>query len=555
MSRIPENISEYTFDVIIIGAGINGAGIARDAAMRGLQVLLLDKGDIGGGTTSWSTRLIHGGLRYLEHAEFGLVRESLRERETLFRIAPHLVKPLPVLLPIYENGRRGPLKIRAGMVAYDVLSLDKSLPRHRMLTRAEVLEQSPGLNPDGLKAATIYYDGQVEFAERLVLENALSARNHGAAVINYARVQKFIDPTTDRLMATGRVLEILDVLNGSVFEARGRIVVNAAGPWIDEVLSLGRVPSKRLIGGTKGSHIIVNSFPGAPSTALYVEAESDQRPFFIIPWNNKYLIGTTDIRFGGDLDRLEIDDDEIDYLLLETNRVIPAAELTREQVLYAYAGVRPLPYTEHKSEEGITRRHFIRESHQGVLSIVGGKLTTYRNLAEQAVDTILERLSTGMSRCTTAAQSLPGADVNHFASFAAQFKTDSGLSLQTSERLLSFYGARAAEVAQLATHDRALAETFDRETGAIAAEVIFSFLHEMAVTLADCLLRRTMVGLNSSLGIGADERAAAIAGEYLGWSERRVEEEVAGYRRYIERFQPGSTQSSSRGGFSKFSEE
>ena len=216
-SRIPANISEITFDVIVIGAGINGAGIARDAAMRGLQVLLLDKGDIGGGTTSWSTRLIHGGLRYLEYAELGLVRESLRERETLFRIAPHLVKPLPILLPLYEQAARGPLTIRAGMIAYDLLSLDKSLPRHRMLTRDEALVEAPGLNRNGLRAAAIYYDAQVEFAERLVVENVLSAREHGATVITYARVEKsggqFTAPSTE----AGRVVEFVDVRTGAAF--------------------------------------------------------------------------------------------------------------------------------------------------------------------------------------------------------------------------------------------------------------------------------------------------------------------------------------------------
>src|SRR5256885_6262284 len=165
--RMTRNIAEITFDLIIIGAGINGAGIARDAAMRGLKVLLLDKGDIGGGTSSWSTRLIHGGLRYLEHGEFGLVRESLRERDTLLRIAPHLVRPLPILIPIYKDAHRGPWTIRAGMIAYDLLSFNKMLPRHEMLSRAQALEQAPGLNSKGLVVAALYYDAQVEFAERL----------------------------------------------------------------------------------------------------------------------------------------------------------------------------------------------------------------------------------------------------------------------------------------------------------------------------------------------------------------------------------------------------
>ncbi|MCM3905398.1 MAG: glycerol-3-phosphate dehydrogenase [Pyrinomonadaceae bacterium] len=541
-SQITANISEITFDVIIVGAGINGAGIARDAAMRGLQVLVLDKGDFGGGTTSWSTRLIHGGLRYLEHAELGLVRESLRERETLLRIAPHLVKPLPILLPLYEHAARGPLTIRAGMIAYDMLSLDKSLPRHRMLTRDEALVEAPGLNRNGLRGAAIYYDAQVDFAERLVVENMLSAMEHGATVVTYARVQKLTSELKGSFTDAGQVVEFIDVRTGAAFSVRGRVIVNAAGPWVDEVLTTSELASKRLIGGTKGSHIIVGSFSGAPSTALYVEAETDNRPFFIIPWDGKYLIGTTDIRFTGDLDRVEIDDDEIDYLLRETNRVIPPSRLTRDELLYTYAGVRPLPYTDNKSEERITRRHFIRESpdKEGLLSIVGGKLTTYRNLAEETVDLIGRKLERSLPRCSTLFDVLPGAGTDHFQSFTEQFKRDSRLSSQANERLLRVYGTRAREVLKLATNDRSLAENFDHETGAIAAEVVFSFQWEMAETLADCLLRRTMVGLNSSVGVGADENAAAIAREYLGWSDTRVLEEVAAYRSYVERFQPSS---------------
>jgi len=537
-SRIPANISENTFDVIIIGAGINGAGIARDAAMRGLQVLLLDKGDIGGGTTSWSTRLIHGGLRYLEYAELGLVRESLRERETLLRIAPHLVKALPILLPLYEKAARGPLTIRAGMIAYDMLSLDKSLPRHRMLTRDEALVEVPGLNRNGLRAAAIYYDGQVEFAERLVVENVLSAKQHGATIVTHARVQML----SGQLTAPGWVVEFVDVRTGAAFAPRGRIIVNAAGPWVDEVLTGVEGSSQRLIGGTKGSHIIVNSFAGAPSTALYVEAESDKRPFFIISWNGRYLIGTTDNRFTGDLDHVVIEDDEIDYLLRETNRVIPTARLTRDEVLYTYAGVRPLAYTENDNEEKITRRHFIRESkdQDRLLSIVGGKLTTYRNLAEETVDLIGRKLGHSLPRCFTANAALPGADRGQFPSFSEQFKRGSGPSSQISERLLRVYGTRAPEILQLAAQDKTLAENFDEETGALAAEVIFSFQEEMAETLADCLLRRTMVGLNSSAGIGADVRAAAIAREHLGWSESRVHEELDAYRSYVKRFKPRS---------------
>src|ERR1041384_5112953 len=228
-------------DVVIIGGGINGAGIARDAAMRGLKLLLIDKGEPGCATTSASTRLIHGGLRYLEHFEFGLVHESLREREILLRIAPHLVRPLPITIPIYKQSRRGPLTIRAGMIAYDLLSFTKSLPRPRMLSRRETLEQLPGLNPEGLLGSALYFDAQVEFAERLVLENVLAASERGAEIHNYAPVTK--------LTPSG----VEFVCEGKQQFAQANVIVNASGPWVDYLLDEAPFESPKLIGGTKGS--------------------------------------------------------------------------------------------------------------------------------------------------------------------------------------------------------------------------------------------------------------------------------------------------------------
>jgi glycerol-3-phosphate dehydrogenase len=383
------------YDVVIIGAGINGAGIARDAAMRGLTVLVIEKGELGAGTTSASTRLIHGGLRYLEHFEFGLVYESLRERETLLRIAPDLVRPLAIAIPIYKQNRRGRLTLRAGMILYDLLSWRKSLPRHRMLSRDETLERWPGLNPEGLVGSALYYDAQVEFPERLVLANVVSAREFGAEVLTHTRV-------TNLVVEDGRV-------SGVEFQEQlveAAVVINAAGPWIDQVLE--PVKSPKLIGGTKGSHIVVPVFPGAPANALYLEARSDGRPIFIIPWNKLYLIGTTDVRFEGDPDEVRCEPWEIDYLLSETNLALPAANLTRDSILYTYSGVRPLPVTGDKDEQSITRRHFIREHPRlpNLLSIVGGKLTTYRSLSEECVDLIFRKLGKDPPKCRTATEIL-----------------------------------------------------------------------------------------------------------------------------------------------------
>ena len=535
MSRqIPQDISSRNFDLVVVGAGVNGCGVARDAALRGLRVLLLDKGDIAAGTTAASTRLIHGGLRYLEHGEVGLVRESLRERETLLRrIAPHLVRPLPMLVPVYAGRRRGRVRLRAGMLTYDLLSSSKSLPPHRMLDATEALRHAPGLEPEGLRGAALFYDAQVEYAERLAFENALDARALGAAVVTYARVERLL---VEDGAARGVVFK--DLPGGATHEARASVVLNAAGPWVDEVLEGSPAKSEKLIGGTKGSHLVVRAFEGAPRAAVYAEAFADGRPFFVIPWDDKLLIGTTDERYAGNLERVEADESEIEYLLRETNRVLPAARLARADVLYTYSGVRPLPRVAEGRESGITRRHFIKPSGvRGLFSIVGGKLTTYRALAEGAVDLIFRALGQTSPPCRTADAPLPGAAVEDFEAFRRDFAARSTLPPKSTARILKVYGARASEVLRLAQTDAALSEVISDETGSIGAEVVYAFREEMAETLADCLMRRTMVGLNGQVGLDASERAAHIARKHLGWDTARASGEVEAYRSYVERFQ------------------
>jgi glycerol-3-phosphate dehydrogenase len=547
--RVPEDIRDYPFDLIVIGAGINGAGIARDAAMRGLKTLLLDKGDISSGTTQWATRLIHGGLRYLEYYEVPLVRESLRDREILFHTAPHLVKPLGFMIPLYEHTKHGPLKVRLGMIAYDALSFDKSVGNHRMFGPEEALEREPGLNPEGLKGAAFYYDGQVEYAERIAVENAISAREHGALVLNYAKVDRLIVESGD---VTG--VGFTDILGGDRYEARAPVTVNVAGPWVDEVLrKIDRYgPSeKRMIGGTKGSHLVVDPFPGAPKgEALYVEARRDGRPYFIVPWNGRYLIGTTDIRYEGDLDHVVADEEEIDYLLDETNHVIPEANLSRDSVLFTYSGIRPLPYHPEGAEGSVTRSHIIHDHAPhirvdprigGLISIVGGKLTTYRNLSRQTVDKVYDKLDLRAPESRTAKVPLPGG-VGAFDAFAAEFKVTSGLADELAERLLKLYGARAPDVLEMAGEDPSLriplSASATVETGLIGVEVLYAFRRELAQTLSDVLLRRTMVGMGPNVGLDVDEAAAEVAVKHLGWDKERAEREVTSFREYVERYRP-----------------
>lgn len=527
------------FDLIVIGAGINGAGIARDAALRGLKVLLLDKGDVGSGTTSWPTRLIHGGLRYLEHGEVGLVRESLRERERLLHNAAHLVHPIPIIIPIYKGDARHPLTIRAGMLAYDVLSLDKTLPRHRMLDRSATLRWLPGLEAENLLAGALYYDAQVEYPERLTLENALDAVAHGAVLGTYHEVERI---TFLRDEVTG--VAGTDRLTSKPFRATSTVVFNVAGPWVDEVLAgAGKSPGPPLMGGTKGTHLVVDPFPGAPTTGLYAEARLKHRPFFIIPWNDAYLIGTTDTRYSGSLDYVSATEDEIDWMLQEVNSLFPLANLTRESIQYSYAGVRPLPSAPKRDEGAVTRRHMVldhasRGGLAGLYSVVGGKLTTYRELAEHAVNLVEQALGKEPTGSSTARVPLPGTpETEDWQVFRARFLTNSTLPLHASEHLLRVYGVQAAEIAAFAK-ERGLEDVLDDASGTIAAEVPWAFEREGARTLADVVARRTMSGLGPTAGIGPDEAMARVARDELDWEKARADREVAAYREWVTRYQP-----------------
>jgi glycerol-3-phosphate dehydrogenase len=504
------------FDLVVIGAGINGTGIARDAALRGLSVLLIDKADIASGTTSWSSRLIHGGLRYLEHAELGLVRESLRERERLLRVAPHLVKPIPLTLPIYKHHKRGPLLIRAGMIAYDILSYDKSLPRHRMYSPSAALAHEPGLNPEALTGAARYYDAQVEYPERLSVENALDAIAHGATLRTYSEA---VDFTLEAGVVRG--VTIRDALSGEQGSVRAMAVVNVAGPWVDDVLRDHGVgnPGQRLIGATKGSHIVVEPFPGAPNDALYVEASQDGRPYFIIPWNDLYLIGTTDVRFDGDPDDVHPSEEEIAYLLTETNIALPAAGLKRESVLYAYAGLRPLPYQKDGAEGAITRQHIVHDHApkiSGLISVIGGKLTTFRSLAEIVVDEVYKKLGRSAPESPTGKVTLPGAGPQSGS-------TPAWLQSKSAKHLYRVYGARMARIIERAGDDPALQRIIHEPSGAIAAEVVFAVETEHATNLHDVLFRRTMIGYGADAGQSALDSAGEILAAYCGWSPQRLQ--------------------------------
>lgn len=524
--------SQPEYDVVIIGAGINGAGIFREASLRGYKALLLEKDDLGGATTATSSRLIHGGLRYLEHYEVPLVRESLRERERLLKSAPHLVTPLPLTLPVYKGHKRGPFMIGLGMIAYDLLSYDKSVPASKMLTREQALAAEPGLDPKGLRAAGRYYDCQAEFPERLVVENVIDGVRQGGTVKTHSQVTGF---EIEQGEAQSVVYNDRD---GNEQRVTTSSVINVAGPWIDKVLDLaGDFP--RYNGGTKGSHIVVEPFPGAPADALYIEARQDGRPYFIIPWNDLYLIGTTDIRYEGDINEIIANEDEIKYLLDETNMAIPDAKLMREDVLYTFAGVRPLPYVPEGSTGAITRKHII-QSHapavSNIFTIIGGKLTTYRSLSEEAVDEIDRTFGrpVGGKKSPTRTKRLPGASDNFVAAknrFVAQ--RPEWLSEESARWLVELYGVRATDVVALAESNQRYREPIMDGHPAIIAVLPFSMEHEYAADLADVMLRRTMLAMEADAGLAIAEAMSHVAQEIYGWSDDKRLAELAEFHRQL----------------------
>ncbi|MDH3533464.1 MAG: FAD-dependent oxidoreductase, partial [Gammaproteobacteria bacterium] len=334
-----------------------------------------------------------------------------------------------------------------------------------------------------------------------------------------------------------RSVDYVDTLTGTAHQVDVLSVVNAAGPWVDAVLSVAPGKSPQLIGGTKGSHIIVSAFDGAPHDAFYVEAATDGRPFFIIPWNGLYLIGTTDIRFEGDIAALRASREEVDYLLRETNRVFPNARLTSDAIHYAYSGVRPLPYREKGPESAITRRHIIKENSEiarGMISIIGGKLTTYRHLAEQTVKQLGKLLGRKLPACRTQNALLAGA--YRLAEARAALESFAELSQAGVARLLRIYGGRAIQVLELAKTEPRLSKTIDANKSVMTAEVVFALREELARTLTDIVYRRLMLGFGADQGRELYQDIADIAAAELGWSDEQRAAELNALSAYSDSF-------------------
>jgi glycerol-3-phosphate dehydrogenase len=496
------SLSDRTVDLLVIGGGIIGAGIARDAALRGLSVALVEQDDFASGTTSRPTRLIHGGLRYLEMFDFGLVRSDMREREILLRIAPHLVFPLPFLLPLYRPSLWYQFKLRIGMQLYDALSLDKSLPKRKWLDRDETLAAEPALDPDGLTGAWRFYDAQVPVVERLVIENVVDAANHGALVLNHAQAIGYLREGNRVVGATVR-----DRIAATDHEIRARLTVNATGPWLDRTIAPLRKVAKPLLRLTKGIHLVT---PRATKQAHVLFAKRDGRLFFVLPWLDTTLVGTTDTDYTGDPSDAAATEEDVRYLQAEARRAFPNAPF--DEIYYTYAGVRALVREEGVAEGDVSRKHALfdherRDGVAGVVSVVGGKITAYRAIAEELTDLVTTKLGTKAARndSVSATSLLPGAD-----------------------------GSRARAIVALAAGDPSLTAPLCPHHRGVAAEVVHAVRSEWAMTMGDVLLRRTAVGLGQCQGLDCLDAVAEMMGRLLGWDDERRKSEVDAYCQEIE---------------------
>jgi glycerol-3-phosphate dehydrogenase len=525
MSRLAA-LQNRRFDLLIIGGGINGAGIAREAARRGLSVALIEKLDYAAGTTSRATRLIHGGVRYLEHGELLLVLESLREREALLKRAPHLVRPLPFLIPVFQHSTRSARLIRAGMVLYDLLSAGKRVPRHRFLDQEELKRLDRHMATAGLKGAFLYYDGQVTYAERLAWEAIAAARAAGAVTLNHCRMLEFA--LRDSRVTGARVRDLLD---GRETTVEAQLTVNACGPWLDETLASVR-RGHAFLSATRGTHLALRPFEGCPSEAIYFEAKSDRRPVFVVPWNGLYLVGTTDILDHGRPDEVLPTAPEVEYLLSEAAAAMPQARLTPDDILYTYAGLRPLPHAEGSVPAELTRRHLVfdhekEEGIAGLASLIGGKLTTYRELARDAVRFAERKLGREPSPPAEEADlpflSWHWDDPAQLEKDAEPLARSAGVAAAEVIRLLSTYGAGAKPILARWKDQPPSRRTLCEHSQVTEAEVLHAAAEEQAITPADALLRRTCAGLGPCRGLDALPRVA----ELLGAPEEESAAEIA----------------------------
>ncbi len=480
MKRNLHALADHQFDLLIIGGGIVGAGIARDAVMRGLSVAIVDKGDWAGETSSRSSKLIHGGFRYLEQGAWRLVAESCRERRILQEIAPDRVKPIPFLLPVYDGDPRPLWKIRLGMTLYDVLAMYQNTASHRMLSASAALQQEESLNDAGLRGAIRYFDCQEDDA-RFCVDNVLHAAAMGAFAANYCQATSF-RVEGNRIVAAG----MSDLLSSASFEVKARVVVNAAGPWVEGVAGMSGATAEGLkLGPTKGVHLLLPKLTAHHAIALQA---GDGRILFILPWHDCSIVGTTDTDFAADPATARADPGDVDYLLKEVNRVMPGRKIGHADVITTFAGVRPLLRSSAQFPSSRGREHRIVRQHDNLLSVAGGKYTTYRAVAAEVVDRVFELRGWKAPACRTGTTPLPN------------------------------------------NRPAAWGEKISDLPAVFESDVVHACAEEMAISVSDVMRRRTPLALSRHGGEEAARRVAKIVGREMHWEVGQERSSLDAYR-------------------------
>ena len=509
-----ESLDGKRFQVAVVGGGINGVAIARECARAGRSTLLLEQRDFAAGTTSRSTRLIHGGLRYLEHGEIGLVRESVRERRRLLQEKPHLARPIQFLLALGPQAQRSALEVRFGLWLYRRFA---GGPLRSEDASAQIAALERLLDTGERWRIFHYEDAQCEFPERLAAEWLVEATDAGAVARNHTQVLEI-----EVANGQARGLRLRDRFTGKEARAEAEWVINASGPWADQVAQSAGLQNASMIGGVRGSHIVLPRFAGMPDAAIYLEA-LDGRPFFVVPWNEQVLVGTTEVPDRGDPGSVRPEADEIQYLLESLRQRFPGARISAEQISYAYAGVRPLPFVEEGAPSAITRRHFLRDHRdEGVarmISVIGGKLTTAASLARDCARQI--GIEVEEPRATALIAEGPQFGVL-LQQWAERSSAQAGIPVESARAIGAWHGPGGLGIVQLAKSDERMRQTLCPHTQHIVAEAVNALACEQAQTLADVLLRRVPVALNGCWSEECSAVAAHRIGDALGWATHRI---------------------------------
>jgi glycerol-3-phosphate dehydrogenase len=534
-----DQLQKERFDILVIGGGITGAGIARDAALRGFKTALIEKADFCSGTSSKSSKLVHGGFRYLDNFEFGLVRESLLERKILMEIAPHLVHPIQCLLPLHAHNAKPPWIIHIGLFLYDFLSFTKRIGYHKMLSQKEIQNLEPLLRQDDLKNVALYYDCQADDF-RLVMANLQSAAQDGAVIANYIRAVDIIDEN-------GQVvgMEASDEINGELFPIRSRTIANATGPWCDYLRQALLNDDQHRVRPTKGIHLVIHREDLPINHTILGQAVQDGRYIFAVPWRQFVFLGTTDTDYDGDPDHIPTERSDVDYLLEAFNHYFPDANLTDDKIISTFAGLRPLTYEEGKTASSVTREYQIFEQPQNFFNIIGGKLTTYRTMAKEIVNRMAKRLeksfdiSAANPKCITDQIPLYGGDISNYSEFLDKWKMElrnqNHIDTDIAENLIQSYGSRLPDVLEYIENTLDGKDRFLPELSYIWGQLDYALKHEMTIALDDFLIRRThLFSLDRKQALDIHEEVASRLATKLGWSEEEKKAQIERYKSKIE---------------------